>query len=106
MGDFADALKRPAGPGKVDLNPENAQKGLVALVLALLKLVHELLERQAVHRLESGSLSPEQTEQLGTTLRKQAEELDRLRKQFGLSEEELNLDLGPLGRLFEGGTKR
>jgi hypothetical protein len=69
-------------------------------VLTLVKLLHELLERQAIRRMEAGSLSDDDIENLGITLMKQAEEIDRLRKEFNLDEEDLNLDLGPLGKLL------
>jgi ribosomal protein S12 methylthiotransferase accessory factor YcaO len=64
------------------------------------KLLHEVLERQALRRIEAGSLTAEQIERLGLTLMGQAEEIDRLRREFNLEEDDLNLDLGPLGRLF------
>jgi hypothetical protein len=66
----------------------------------VIKLLHELLERQALRRIDAGSLTEEQIERLGVTLMGQAAEIDRLRKEFALDEEDLNLDLGPLGRLF------
>ena len=78
----------------------DTKNGLGQLVLTLVKLLHELLERQAIRRVEAGSLSEQQIERLGLTLMKQAQEIDRLRKEFGLEEEDLNLDLGPLGRLL------
>ena len=74
--------------------------GLGQLVLTVIKLLHELLERQALRRIDAGSLSEEQIERLGFTMMRQAEEIDRLRKEFGLEEQDLDLDLGPLGRLF------
>lgn len=85
---------------RLNVNPDDVKNGLGQLVLTLVKLLHELLERQAIRRMEAGSLSEAQLERLGTTLMLQAEQIDRLRKEFGLEEEDLNLDLGPLGRLF------
>ncbi len=76
------------------------KNGLGQLVLTLIKLLHEVLERQALRRIDAGSLTEEQIERLGLTLMQQAEEIERLRKEFGLDEEDLNLDLGPLGKLF------
>jgi hypothetical protein len=70
------------------------------LVLTLVKLLHELLEKQAIRRMEGGSLSDDEVERLGSALMRQAEEIERLRMEFGLTEEDLNLDLGPLGRLL------
>lgn len=86
--------------GRLNLNQEDVKNGLGQLVLTLVKLLHELLERQAIRRIDTNSLSDEEIENLGTTLMKQAEEIERLRKEFGLEEEDLNLDLGPLGKLL------
>jgi hypothetical protein len=68
-------------------------QGLVRLVLTLVKLLHEALERQAVRRMEAGRLSDAQIDDLGTALFAQAEEISRLQRQFGFSEEDLSLDL-------------
>jgi hypothetical protein len=85
---------------RLDLDPDRLKNGLGQLVLTVIKLLHELLERQALRRIDAGSLTEEQIERLGITLMGQAEEIDRLRREFGLEEDDLNLDLGPLGRLF------
>ena len=85
---------------KINLDADNVKNGLGQLVLTLVKLLHELLERQAIRRIDSGSLTDEEIERLGYTLMRQSEEIDRLRTSFGLEEEDLNLDLGPLGRLL------
>jgi hypothetical protein len=112
LGDFAlvmqqnDKIHPPAphhgipGRAHLDLDPERLKNGLGQLVLTLIKLLHEVLERQALRRIDAGSLSEEQIEKLGLTLMQQAEEIDRLRKEFGLEDQDLDLDLGPLGRLF------
>ncbi|MGC4117105.1 MAG: gas vesicle protein K [Myxococcales bacterium] len=84
---------------RVELDPDKAQNGVAQLVLTLVKFLHELLERQAVRRMEAGTLSDAEVERLGVALMKQAEQLERLRKEFGLEEKDLNLDLGPLGKL-------
>jgi hypothetical protein len=85
---------------RLNLDENGTKNGLGQLVLTLVKLLHELLERQAVRRIEAGSLSDQQIERLGLTLMRQAEEIERLRKEFGLEDEDLNLDLGPLGKLL------
>lgn len=85
---------------RLDIGGENAKNGLGQLVLTLVKLVHELLEQQAIRRIEAGSLGEQEMERLGLALMRQGQEIDRLRKEFGLEEDDLNLDLGPLGRLF------
>lgn len=87
-------------PRRISLDPESVQNGLGQLVLTLVKLLHELLEKQAIRRLEAGGLTDEQVERLGMTLLRQAEEIARLREVFGLRDEDLNLDLGPLGKLL------
>jgi hypothetical protein len=89
-----------SGKPKLDIDGERVRNGLAQLVLTLVKLLHELLERQAIRRMDSGSLSEEEVEQLGLTLLQQAEELDRLRDVFDLKEDDLNMNLGPLGRLL------
>ena len=89
-----------AGRARLDLDPERLKNGLGQLVLTLIKLLHEVLERQALRRIDAGSLTEEQIERLGLTLMGQAEEIDRLRREFDLEDDDLNLDLGPLGRLF------
>jgi len=85
---------------RLKIDEENIKNGLAQLVMTLIKLLHELLERQAIRRIESGSLDDDQIERLGLTLMQQCEEIDRLRKLFDLEEEDLNLDLGPLGKLL------
>lgn len=85
---------------RLELDPDKVKNGLGQLVLTLVKLLHELLERQAIRRIDSGSLTEDQIERLGLTLMRQAQEIERLRKEFGLNEEDLNLDLGPLGKVF------
>jgi hypothetical protein len=87
-------------PGRLNFSRDDVKNGLGQLVLTLVKLIHELLERQAIRRIEAGSLSDEEIENLGMTLMQQAQEIERLRKEFNLEEEDLNLDLGPLGKLL------
>jgi hypothetical protein len=98
MSMTSDELRPPAR--QVHIDPESVQNGLGQLVLTLIKLLHELLEKQAIRRLDAGGLTDEQIERLGVTLLRQAEEIDRLREIFGLRDEDLNLDLGPLGKLL------
>lgn len=87
-------------PQRIEIDPDKLQNGLGQLVLTLVKLLHDLLEKQAIRRMEANTLSEQQIEELGVTLMRQSEEIDRLRKSFGLEEEDLNLDLGPLGKLL------
>lgn len=85
---------------RLNLDTDGLRNGLGQLVLTLVRLLHELLEKQAIRRMESGSLGESEIDRLGTVLMRQAEEIGRLREAFGLSEEDLNLDLGPLGSLL------
>ncbi len=106
IGDFAKVMQggaaRSSGghPPRINLDQDNLKNSLGRLVLTLVKLLHELLERQGIRRIEAGSLTDEQIERLGLTLMKQAQEIDRLRQEFGLEEDDLNIDLGPLGQLL------
>jgi actin-like ATPase involved in cell morphogenesis len=87
-------------PRKLEIDGEKVRNGLAQPVLTLVKLLHELLERQAIRRMDSGSLTDDEIERLGMTLMHQAEELEKLREVFSLKDEDLNLNLGPLGRLL------
>ena len=69
-------------------------------MLALVEFLRKLLERQAIRRMESGTLTAEETEKIGQALMKLEETVRQIAKQFGLKPDELNLDLGPLGRLI------
>jgi hypothetical protein len=86
--------------GRIELNPDNVKKGVGRLVLTLVELLRELLERQAVRRIEAGALRDDEVERLGLTFMQLAEQVQRLKAEFDLTDEELNLDLGPLGRLL------
>jgi hypothetical protein len=90
-----DALSR-----RVEADPENVERGLAQLVLTLVELLRQLMERQALRRVEAGGLDDEQVERLGRTLMLLEQRMEELRETFGLTEEDLNLDLGPLGRLL------
>ena len=89
----------PRLPSQIRIDPENVRNGLVQLVLTLIELLRELLERQALRRIDGGSLTAEEIERLGLTFLRLSEEMDRLKQQFGLTDDDLNLDLGPLGKL-------
>ncbi len=73
---------------------------MAKLVLTIIELLRQLLERQALRRIDQGSLSEDQIEQLGLTLMRLEEKMLELKLIFGLEEEELNIDLGPLGKLL------
>ena len=86
-------------PSKIKLQPDNVRNGLAQLVLTLVELLRELLERQAIRRIDAGSLTSDDIDRVGTTFLRLAEEIDKLKTHFGFTDEELNLNLGPLGKL-------
>jgi hypothetical protein len=97
---FAEAPKpRVNAPKKVNLDPEKVEQGLTQLVLSLLELIRQLVEKQALRRIEGGSLSPDQVERVGTTLLRLEEKMQELKAHFKISN--LNIDLGPLGSLLD-----
>ncbi|WP_130797040.1 gas vesicle protein K [Streptomyces otsuchiensis] len=85
---------------RVDLDGDTVGRDLVALVLTVVELLRQLMERQALRRVDSGELSAEQIERIGNTLMLLEQRMDELRDSFGLLPEDLNLDLGPLGSLL------
>ena len=85
---------------RIDVDPASLRGGLGQLVLTLVRLIHELLERQAIRRMDADALDDAQIEAIGAALMDQAAEIDRLCEAFGLRREDLNLDLGPLGKLL------
>lgn len=89
-----------AEPPRWNADPEDVQKSVARLILTLVEFVRQLLERQAIRRMEAGTLEPEEIENLGVALMKLEETLHDMARRFGLDPEELNLDLGPLGRLI------
>lgn len=91
---------------RIDCNQETIEQGLAKLVLGLIELLRQLLEHQAVRRMEGGTLSDEQVEQMGLALVKLEEKIRELGQQFGLKPEDLNLDLGSLGRLLARALRR
>jgi hypothetical protein len=86
-------------PSRIELSPDNIEQGLAKLVLTLIDFLRQLLERQAIRRMEGGTLTDQEIEQMGEALMKLEGKIRELAEQFGLSPEELNIDLGPLGRL-------
>ena len=79
---------------------EDVVRGLAQLVLTLIELLRQLMERQAIRRVEAGGLSEEQVERLGQALMALEQRMEELREDFGLTEEDLNINLGPLGDLL------
>jgi uncharacterized protein YjiS (DUF1127 family) len=91
---------RNAFPSRVNADPERVEKGLAQLVMTLVELLRQLMERQALHRMEQGALSDEEIERLGETFMKLSQRMDELKAEFGLEDKDLNLELGPLGNLL------
>jgi gas vesicle protein GvpK len=86
---------------RIDCSPENIEQGLAKLVLGLIELLRRLLERQAIRRMEGGSLTELQIEEMGQALMKLEQKVHDMAAQFGLKPEDLSLGLGPLGNLLE-----
>lgn len=99
---FTEELAKAAGalPSRIEADPKNVEKGLAKLVLTLVELVRQLMERQAIRRMEAGSLTDPEVERVGETLMKLEAKMNELKDVFGLNDEELNLNLGPLGNLL------
>lgn len=85
---------------RTDTDREDTARGLAQLVLTLVELLRQLMERQAIRRTEAGDLSDEQIERLGQALMGLEQRMDELKEEFGLDDEDLNLNLGPLGSLL------
>lgn len=81
-------------------DPEDVQRSVARLVLTLVEFIRQLLERQAIRRMEGGTLSPEETEAVGVALMRLEETVRDIASRFGLEPDDLNVDLGPLGRLL------
>lgn len=85
---------------RLPLDKTNVEQGLAKLVLTVIELLRQLMERQAMRKVDSGQLSDDQLEELGLTLMRLEEKMIELKVIFGLEHEELNIELGPLGRLL------
>lgn len=86
-------------PDHINAEPATASRELGRLVLTLVEVIRKVLEHQAVRRMDSGTLSPEEIERLGLALLRLRERMNELKSAFGLRDEDLDIDLGPLGRL-------
>ena len=102
LRDFADELTQAESglPRRINADQQNVEQGLAKLVLTLIELIRRLLEKQAIRRMEAGSLTDEEIERLGETFLKLAAKMAELKETFGLQDEDLNLNLGPLGDLM------
>src|ERR1051325_1456437 len=86
-------------PDRINADPERVEQGLARLVLTVVELLRKVLEHQAIRRMDGGSLTDEEIERLGPPLLKLNQRMDELKTTFGLTDDDLNIDLGPLGRL-------
>jgi hypothetical protein len=85
---------------RLETDPESVERDLFKLVLTIIELLRQLMERQALRRIDGGRLSDDQVEDLGRTFMELDKRMAQLREEFGLTEEDLNLRLGPLGDLL------
>src|SRR5438046_1835658 len=103
VADLKRQLQAAASGGsqRIDCTEETIEQGLAKLVLTLVELLRRLLERQAIRRMEGGSLTEQQVEEMGQALMKLEEKIREIAAAVGLKPEDLNRDLGPLGNLLE-----
>jgi hypothetical protein len=94
-----ERLARKTGSPRWNADPDDVRKSVAKLVLTLVEFIRQLLERQAIRRMEAGTLTAEETESVGLALMRLEETVRELGAQFGLAPEDLTLDLGPVGRL-------
>jgi hypothetical protein len=89
----------PSIPQRISADPEVVENGLAKLVLSIIELIRRLLERQALRRMDGGNLTEAEIERLGAALMKLEEKMEELKKVFNLTDEDLNLKLGPVSTL-------
>jgi hypothetical protein len=95
QAELGNALSR-----RINAEPEDVERGLAQLVLTIVELLRQLMERQALHRVEAGGLTEDEIERLGRTLMLLEQRMGELKEEFGLNDRDLNLNLGPLGNLL------
>jgi hypothetical protein len=94
-----ERLQAKGGPPRWNADPDEVRRSVLKLVLTLVEFVRQLLERQAIRRMEGGTMTEAETEAVGLALMRLEETIRDLCKQFGIAPEDLNLDLGPVGKL-------
>ena len=94
-----ERLRAAATPPRWNANPDDVQRSVAKLVLTLVEAIRQLLERQAIRRMDADTLTPEEVEAIGLALMRLEETVRDLGAQFGLTPDDLNLDLGPIGKL-------
>lgn len=103
LEDLRRELERTAAassPLRWNADPDDVQRSVAQLVLTLVEFIRKLLERQAIRRMEAGTLTDQQTEDVGLALMKLEETVRDIAAKFGIPPEDLNLDLGPIGKLM------
>ncbi|MFE5614335.1 gas vesicle protein K [Streptomyces sp. NPDC056543] len=102
-----DPMESTTGPGRdsavaqrLSVDPDTVERDLIKLVLTIVELLRQLMERTAVHRVDQGDLDADEEERIGMTLMILHERMEELCERYGLSMDDLNLDLGPLGSLL------
>lgn len=102
LAEFTAEIERDHSPlpDRINVDPDNVERGLSTLVLTVIELLRQLMERQALRRMEAGTIDDEQIERLGQAFMKLEQRMAELKIIFHLRDEDLNLDLGPLGRLM------
>jgi hypothetical protein len=95
-----ERLARRAAPPRWNADPDDVRRSVAKLVLTLVEFIRQLLERQAIRRMEAGTLTPDETEAVGMALMRLEETVKEMGGMFGLAQEDLNLDLGPVGKLI------
>ena len=94
-----ERLRAAGSPSRWNANPEEVRRSVVKLVLALIEAIRQLLERQAIRRMEEKTLTDDETEAIGLALMRLEDTIREIAAQFDLAPEDLNLDLGPIGKL-------
>ena len=87
-------------PRRMETDADSVERDLIKLVLTIVELVRQLMEKQALRRVDEGDLSEDQVEELGTALMRLEDAMNDLQERFDLTAEDLNLDLGPLGTIL------
>jgi len=102
IGTLRRELERVRGvlPDRVDVDPEGVEQGLAKLVLTLVEFLRQLLERQAIRRMDGGTLTDDEIERVGLALMRLEAKVRELAEAFGLDPDDLNLGLGPIGKLL------
>ena len=98
--ELKERLASRTAPGRWNADPEDVRRSVMQLVLTLVELIRQILERQSIRRMENGTLTPDEIERIGQALMQLEATVKELAEQNGLELKDLNLDLGPLGKLL------